>query len=215
MKRLRKKYGSGIRVFYCGEYGDHGGTREVNPHYHALLFNHYFPDMQYWKTENENDYFISPSLEKLWPFGFSSVGAATFQSAAYVARYIVKKITGKDRYDHYKTDLVDPRTGEVFTMMREPEFARGSQDPAIGGDWFKYFSTDVFPDDFVVVDGKQMKPPRYYDNLLKEVDPKGFKKMQQKRKAFAALTADNNTPDRLKVREMVKSSQLSALRREL
>ena len=214
MKRLRKKYGAGIRVFYCGEYGE-GGERTWNPHYHALLFNHYFPDMVYWKTENENDYYVSESLSKLWPYGFSSVGAVSFQSAAYVARYIMKKQTGKDRYDHYKTDMVDPRTGEVFTIMREPEFARGSQGPAIGGDWFKYFSTDVFPDDFVVVDGKQMKPPRYYDNLLKEVDPEGFRAMQLKRKAFAEKAAWNNTPDRLRVREQVKASQITALTRKL
>ena len=46
MKRLRKKYGDGIRFFHCGEYGEKTGR----PHYHAILFNHDFDDKYYWRT---------------------------------------------------------------------------------------------------------------------------------------------------------------------
>ena len=211
MKRLRKRYGNGIRVFYCGEYGEQNNR----PHYHAILFNHYFPDMVYWQTKNENDLFTSASLSELWPYGFSSVGSVSFQSAAYCGRYIMKKQTGEKSWDHYKVEMTDPRTGEIFMMMREPEFAHGSRNPGIGHDWFHHYNADVFPDDFVVLEGKQMKPPRYYDELLKEHAPAQYALVRAKRKAFAELMADNNTPERLRVRETVKQAQLTQLRRDL
>ena len=90
-KRLRKKYGSGIRFYACGEYGSKFGR----PHYHACLFNHDFADKTLWKITNDVPLYRSSSLEELWPYGHSSVGNVTFQSAAYVARYILKKITGE------------------------------------------------------------------------------------------------------------------------
>ena len=34
MKRLRFKFGSGIRYFQCGEYGEH----YARPHHHAIIF---------------------------------------------------------------------------------------------------------------------------------------------------------------------------------
>ncbi len=92
MKRLRKRFGTKIRFYACGEYGDQNGR----PHYHACLFNHDFQDKKLWKRGKDPslDLYRSADLEKLWPYGYSSIGEVTFQSAAYVARYIMKKITG-------------------------------------------------------------------------------------------------------------------------
>jgi len=39
MKRLRKKYGAGIRYFACGEYGE----KLKRPHYHVCIFGLNFP----------------------------------------------------------------------------------------------------------------------------------------------------------------------------
>ncbi|AXH74125.1 MAG: replication initiator protein [Microviridae sp.] len=97
MKRLRKKYGDNIRFYMCGEYGENFGR----PHFHACLFNHDFSDKKLWKTVNKMPLFRSAELEELWPFGFSSIGSVTFESAAYVARYIMKKITGEAAEKHY------------------------------------------------------------------------------------------------------------------
>lgn len=98
MKRLRKKYGDGIRFYMCGEYGDKLGR----PHFHACLFNHDFDDKKLWQTTPSGSrLFRSSDLESLWPYGFSSIGDVTFESAAYVARYIMKKVGGDAADEHY------------------------------------------------------------------------------------------------------------------
>ena len=94
----------------CGEYGENRGR----PHFHACLFNFDFPDKKVWrKTSQGHPVWRSPSLEALWPYGFSEIGSVTFQSAAYVARYIMKKATGRDAEQVY--EWTDPLTGEVFS----------------------------------------------------------------------------------------------------
>ena len=92
MKRLRKKYGSQVRFFHCGEYGD----LNKRPHYHAILFGVDFAhDRKLWSQKDGMKLFTSESLEKLWPYGFCTIGQVTFESCAYVARYIMKKQTGE------------------------------------------------------------------------------------------------------------------------
>ena len=90
MKRLRKSH-SGVRFYMCGEYGEDFSR----PHYHALLFNCSFPDRKKHSTGDSGSViYTSEALSKLWPFGFSSIGDVTFESAAYCSRYIMKKVTG-------------------------------------------------------------------------------------------------------------------------
>lgn len=98
MKRLRKRFsGKVIRFYMCGEYGENFGR----PHFHACLFGHNFDDLTLWKVQNKQKLYRSKTLEELWPFGHSSVGTVTFESAAYVARYIMKKVTGEAAELHY------------------------------------------------------------------------------------------------------------------
>jgi hypothetical protein len=98
MKRLRKEYGEGIKFYMCGEYGPKLGR----PHFHALLFGHDFSDRKLWSTTPAGSkLYRSAELEKLWDKGFSSVGDANFESAAYVARYIMKKVSGEAAESHY------------------------------------------------------------------------------------------------------------------
>jgi hypothetical protein len=98
IKRYRKKFGQ-FRYYYCGEYGDKLGR----PHYHLLIFGHEFEDQELFKTNHGNDkLYTSPSLDKLWGKGYAVIGELTFQSAAYVARYIMKKITGSIAKQHYE-----------------------------------------------------------------------------------------------------------------
>lgn len=205
-KRLRKKYGSGIRFYACGEYGSKFGR----PHYHACLFNHDFADKILWKITNDVPLYRSSSLEELWPYGHSSVGNVTFQSAAYVARYILKKITGEHADNHY-THMDEH--GEIHD--RKPEYTTMSRRPGIGKKWLEKYSTDVYPDDFIVLGGKKYRPPKYYDAQYELTEPDILKNIKRKRKLSTKAHAQNNTPERLAVRETVQKAKLKLLPREL
>lgn len=49
MYRLRDSLPQKIRFFACGEYGD----TTQRPHYHALIFNHSFPDKTHFKKTSQ------------------------------------------------------------------------------------------------------------------------------------------------------------------
>ena len=110
-----------------------------------------------------------------------TVGELTFESAAYVARYVVKKRTGKEAKTHY-TRMYE--SGELVDL--KPEFVTMSRRPGIGNEWFKKYKNDVYPKDFTTIRGKRMKPPKYYDRLLEELDPDVFERIKQDRRDSAA-----------------------------
>lgn len=209
MKRLRKHFShKKVRFYMAGEYGENFGR----PHFHACIFGLDFNDkVPLRKSPSGSMLYRSATLEKLWTYGFSSVGLVTFESAAYVARYIMKKMSGDPSDDHYS--LVDLETGEI--KMREPEFNRMSLKPGIGADWFHHFKDDLYPLDSVIVKGKKQKVPRYYDKLLERVDSSALQAIVEKRKEAAKAYFDDNTPQRLAVKELVKKAQVKKLKRSL
>ncbi len=207
MKRLRKKYApKTIRFYHCGEYGSQFGR----PHYHACLFGHDFEDKYLWKESNGVPLYRSSQLENLWTFGHSSVGTVTFESAAYVARYIMKKVTGDDAQDHYQH--LD-ENGEFHDRL--PEYTTMSRRPGIGKDWFEKFSKDVYPEDFIVLNNKKMRPPKYYDGLYEVKEPNEYQSIKRRRKLATSEHSENNTPERLRVREKVQEAKLKTLKRVL
>lgn len=209
MKRLRKRFGNDIRYYMCGEYGGEFGR----PHFHAILFNIDFGAVSLWKRSSSGaNLYRSQALEKLWTFGHSSIGAVTFESCAYVARYIMKKVTGKNASRAY--DAVDTETGEVYS--RRPEYNKMSNRSGIGAEWFKkYGLTDVYPHDRVVIDGTPSPPPRYYDKLYKRVNPASFDEIKSKRILDGSKRWEDNTPNRLVSKEAVTVAKLTKLKRGL
>lgn len=167
MKRLRKRFGNDIRFYACGEYGSKFGR----PHYHILLFNFNPKDGQLIRIR-PNPLYVSESISRLWHYGFHSYGLVTFESASYVARYCTKKITGADADDYYKGRL--------------PEFALMSRKPGIGHDWLLKYSTDVYPNDYIVMrDGLKLKPPIYFDNIYdKFTENLDNVKLERRKRAF-------------------------------
>lgn len=207
LKRLRRNTANRIRFYHCGEYGELYGR----PHYHALIFGHDFPDKLLWNTSNNLPLYRSATLEQLWTMGYSSIGEVTFQSAAYVARYLLKKITGDPAQEHY--EYVNPETGEV--TQRKPEYTTMSRRPGIGRAWLDKYLSDVYPDDFIVIKGVKMPVPRYYDTQYEVRYPSDYLATKRERKREALLHVDNNTPERLQVRQSVQKSQLKLLPRKV
>lgn len=207
MKRLRKKH-AGVRFYMAGEYGAKFGR----PHFHALLFNCSFPD-QYLIRQGDNPLYRSPELERLWPFGFSSIGAVTFESAAYVARYVCSKITGQPAAAHYALPVpyTEPDTGEVF-FSRVPEFNRMSLRSAVGRDWLRLYWSDV-RDGRVVVNGKECNIPRYYRRYFKNSTLGEAIALQAQVDGLARRF--DNSEARLLVKESIVTSRFSSLSRSL
>lgn len=199
----QKEKGQRIRFFHCGEYGESFDR----PHYHACLFGVHFCDQLFFRCDNGNDLYTSETLNRLWGKGFCIIGQLTFESAAYVARYCVKKVTGHKAQDHYYRDC--PITGQMRIL--QPEYATMSRRPGIARDWFDEYENDVYPWDEVVSRGHPAKPPRYYDKLLEERNPELFGSVQLQRELNA--NAKDSTPQRLAAREKVKEAQLTLLTR--
>lgn len=211
MKRLRKRCGSQIRYFHCGEYGD----EKQRPHYHALVFGMDFPDKILHKRNHEGaPLYISAALDALWGHGQCLIGAVTFESAAYVARYVMKKRTSKDPKDVKRYyELVDQVTGEISDRL--PEYVTMSLKPAIGKRWFERFKSDVFPSDQVVLNGRVGGVPDYYDKLLELEDPELLEVLKASRREKADRFFEDQSPARLRVREAVKLAQVRFLKREV
>jgi len=198
MKRLRKQY-PGSRFFMCGEYGEEG----FRPHFHACLFGVHFSDRTFWRRLPSGHFlYRSESLERLWRYGFSSIGDVTFDSAAYVARYCVKKVVGNDADQHYWS--FDVFTGEAFRV--EPEFARMSLKPGIGVPWAERFSGDLEASLGVVRQGGGVcAVPRRYDAVLGD---RLVMDLEFKRFEHSLDAAHDNEPDRMAVLEEVASARL-------
>lgn len=200
MKRLRKSIApKKVRFFHCGEYGETTGR----PHYHAILFGHNFADREFYKATHGGNLFISQTLDDLWQHGNCNIGDVTFESAAYVARYVTKKITGDMAETHYQG--------------RQPEYATMSRRPGIGMPWFEKFGKEVYRRDDVVVRGKLCKPPRFYDKALEDTDFDRYQKVMGSRRRSGR--EDRNNPereyDRLVVKEAVKIKSMKFFSRSV
>ena len=206
MKRLRNKVGNKVRFFHCGEYGEKNGR----PHYHALLFGYDFPDKKLWSKRDDVMLYTSQQLQDLWPHGFVTIGNMNFHTAAYVARYIMKKQTGENSEEHYTR--WDPLTGEGSQI--KPEYCTMSRRPGIGATWLEKYKADVYPHDYVVINGHKVKPPRFYDKQLPEDE---YEQLKAQRIAVADDPIDKYGPemDKLWVSETIKIKALEKLVREL
>lgn len=207
IKRLRAKVaydheGLRLRFYMCGEYGPKFGR----PHYHAAIFGYDFPDkVEYAVDESGNVTYLSKSLDKLWGHGKTTTGNLDPASAAYIAQYVTKKITGDKADDHYYR--FSPVSGE-FHHVR-PEYA--TQSRGIGATWLSKFKADVFPSGFIVVDGVPRPVPRYYTKKLSEAE-------QAKLKADSRVKArkfkGENTNWRRHQRATVRDARITSLKRD-
>ncbi len=193
-KRLRKKCGK-FRFYHAGEYTEDFGR----PHLHACIFGLDFHwDRKFIKlSKTGHKLYRSPTLDEVWPHGHHWIGDVTFESAAYVARYIMKKVNG------------DEEKIETHYEGRRPEYATMSRRPGLGTTWFDAFGGDVYPSDQVITSGHPSRPPKFYDALYELENPTGYKKIKALRGLQGSLHKEDNTPDRLEVREQCHTAKIN------
>jgi len=211
MKRFRFSVSpKKIRFFHAGEYGEKKGR----PHYHAIIFGESFDstkEVYDLETNHQGDKtWSSKKLDELWPFGMARIGAVTFESAAYVARYCTKKKTGQEAQSHY--ERICEATGEIFRL--KPEYATMSRRPGIGALHFEKYHQSIYPSDECVSRGHPSKPPKFYDKMLEKTNPEAYLLLKDQRECALSLAPKKDkTPERLACRERVKVAQISTLKR--
>ncbi|WNK13388.1 MAG: replication initiator protein [Microvirus sp.] len=213
MKRLRARFSRDkIMFFACGEYGETNPATGVKDggkyraHFHAILFGFNFPDRVPCRMLGRSDLEKSVLLDELWRFGDCKIGKVTFESAAYVARYAMKKVNGDLAKSVYT--VITP-TGEM--IERVPEMLVMSKRPAIGKVWFEKFGKGVYYRDKVVARGVEMQPPRYYDKLLPEV-VRGM--VSRRRAELGEVSRKDHTDARNNVRNLVVTAGLKQVERD-
>lgn len=207
MKRLRRNNpGKLIRYFHCGEYGE----KLSRPHYHACLFGHDFNDKELIRKQGDKKYYTSETLKRIWTHGLVDITDLNYETAAYAARYIMKKINGDRAIEHYND--FDPETGELKSY-KKPEYITMSRRPGIGTDWFIQYVKDVFPSDEIIIKGKRVAVPKFYDKKFELLDPESYECIKKQRKLNAEKHKADNTPARLAVKEKCKLAQIKQLKR--
>lgn len=155
-----------IRFFQCGEYGELG-----RPHHHAIIFGYDFKDKELYKDNYGNPLYTSNQLNALWGLGYATIGSVTFESCAYVARYVLKKIYGEKSDEHY--------------AGRKPEYVTMSRQPGIGMKYFQKYSAEIYATDTIITRGYPVHPPKIFDERYRELEPKHFAEIKAKRIARA------------------------------
>ena len=227
MKRLRNAFpDQKIRYFCAGEYGrkcKHGIDLELvgcplcncgRPHFHVCLFNCTFPDLEPYQSDGGIIRYTSPMLERLWRFGFVDVGELNYNSAMYVAGYVLKKIKRADKDWHYMSFDMN---GEItyitpeFVLMSRGNASYKGQKCGIGAGWYEKYQDDVFPSDEVPVPGFGVMHgvPRYYDEILRDENPVLYDAIKEKRKLFLAEHKEEFEHPRLLAKHKVKKAKMN------
>ena len=209
-KRLRKA-GFKFKYVASGEYGD----ISRRPHFHIALFGCDFGHDRtiFGRSSNGERTYVSNAVAQCWKYGHHLIGSLTFESAAYIARYVLKKAKGT----HVSPPLAVLDDGEI--VRPNPEFLIMSK--GIGRSWFReYFFTDVFPHASVMTrQGTRAPVPRFYKSLLKEVGEDLALDMSFRSAARLDLdrerTAFENQPHRKAARNIVSIAGTSRSKRTI
>ncbi|AXH74194.1 MAG: replication initiator protein [Microviridae sp.] len=187
MKRLREKYeGKVIRSFGCAEYGEKGGR----PHYHLLLFNHEFEDkkldLSMQGLQPEHKYWTSEILDQLWGMGRTQIMPLNFETAAYVARYVMKKIKSPG---HTRTKQ-DPGSLKFVAIADERSICV-SRRPGVAADWYKRYKHGLCNSHTIFSRGRSMATPTFFNRRMEIDDPSLYQKIKYQKKLDLKKYQDN------------------------
>lgn len=182
MKDLRRHWSyhhdvsEGIRFFGASEYGD----ESLRPHYHILVFGLPLYDLKKYKNNHQGDcLYSSDELDEIWKNGFVTVGEFNWNTAAYTARYVMKKAKGSDSafYD---------------ALGIEPEKTRMSRRPGIGQLYLDHNINEIYQLDEIILpsscgNSHVIAPPKYFDKKLKESDEALYYQIKDQRKRISEI----------------------------
>lgn len=205
LKRLRRRldktsYKNSLSLYRVGEYG--GETSR--PHYHMVLFGFDFRDtsIKYKGIQNavtqssktdDRVYYKSTFATDSWANGFVDIGNVDYSTCLYTAKYVTKKLYGRDAYGELESErsssskgfkypkfIRKPKNHPSYNIIPHPLAGLRTSYP-IGHRWIEKYYRDVYPHDFIVHSGKKLQPPRYYDDWLAINHPKLFSEVKRKR----------------------------------
>ena len=88
------------------------------------------------------------------------------------------RLFSKKSFDFYDRYGLGPCPMRTETHIR-PEYMTMSNRPGIGKGWFEKNYKEVYPIDTVIMDGKEYRPPTYYDTLYKSLASRWCPKTQE------------------------------------
>lgn len=195
-----------FKYFACGEYGD----KTLRPHYHFAGFDWKFDDLRPFKQTQSGWYYLSESLREVWRHGHVIVAPLEWDCAAYIARYVTKKMHGPAVRTK---NTFDPETGELDKYTIERAF----QSKGLGLPWYTDNQDEVWNLDAVLFKNKYLvKPPRYYFKQLEKSDPDRALAIKEARRDGNPLTIIDQERDRELLYEMeARRLQMQTLKRSL
>ena len=234
LKRLRFNIGQ-FRYYVVGEYGstnpdtgiEDGGL--YRPHYHLILFGRPLERRESLGHRDGVLVWDSDQIEKAWTqrdhegnksvIGSHEIGTCTFESCAYVARYVMKKQVGDVHHveNHYtkhvwETDTLVQLPPE-FAMMSRGGKTRKGERGGIGARWLEKYELDILQGDELPIPGRGIigKPPPYYDSILEEKYETHYETVKaERREAMAKSLVDGPS---LQSRAKVQDAKISMLYR--
>lgn len=199
MKRLRKRFGNGLRFFAALEYGE----KSLRPHEHLIVFGlkdlrlgHFDRSKRWISNVPYKQNFEGDALYECYDLtgptgawtdsdghalGMALVSRVTFDTCNYVTRYIVKKRNKIDKTWYNEVCI-------------EPERCFMSRRPGIGKDYFITNFEDVSETDEIVLPDRDgsftVRSPRYFDTLLDKLDPERLKFVKDRRRFLMDCSDD-------------------------
>lgn len=166
---LRKKYErkghTGIKYLASSEYG----SKTARAHFHICVFNLPLTDLEKAEKSRKSgkQLYISKTIDKIWNKGMHKIGILNYETAGYTASYTFKKLKTED----YKALGINP---EKLRMSN-----------GIGLEYFKKNYKKIYENDNMSIMTKAgtkiIRPPKYFDRKLEEIDKELTKKIKKNR----------------------------------
>lgn len=179
MKSFRKELAKNdirIRFFASGEYG----PTTLRPHMHCIVFGLGLSDIDDRKYFGRNDigqsYYISQKIQKIWNRGNILLSDVSYETCAYVARYILKKQNGYDSENYQKRNCI-----KEFSLM--------SRKPGIGAEYLKKHPECLDMANINISTpegGRKIAIPKYYLDKLELIDKEKYDKIKNERQKLAS-----------------------------